>query len=252
MNKKLLAATLPLLGGAVIVGAGFGAWAFTGETAYTASVTGTVDVTDLISDLSIRMIYEYQVTTTDSTGGSVTTNHYAELTSFNLELDQGELYNTEAAKGITPYVVRGTTNYEITHVAFEVFYSGTAAELTTWMSTHNVTLSNFSLDFTTGAAAYAIESYADLAAATKTAFTNAGPSATIQDKTTDTSYLDTGTGTADYSQRLIYKSALLAFDWVYTAKPTSTESYNTMVSSVNNTTFSLTLSGEGQWSEATA
>lgn len=81
MHKKFLAAGLPILGATVIVGAGFSAWLFGGETS--ATVGG-----------SIQLAGTYGFTTTvyrDATDTSTA------LSSFSITLDQGSIGVTDGA-----------------------------------------------------------------------------------------------------------------------------------------------------------
>lgn len=59
MHKKFLAFCLPILGSAVIVGAGFSAWAFNETT--TDAISGTITVTDAVQGLTAK-IYKSDTT----------------------------------------------------------------------------------------------------------------------------------------------------------------------------------------------
>lgn len=136
MNKKLLAATLPLLGGVVIVGAGFSAWAFNADKNINTSLSGSIEVTELLGGFSARVwgIYDPNEFNNNTAGFEI-----YELTSstgadtFILELDQGTLYNTDnpsegvAMKTLPIYANWGTenqiqANFTITRLVYEIYY----------------------------------------------------------------------------------------------------------------------------------
>ena len=86
MHKKFFTFAVPLLGAAVLVGAGFSAWVFQGSGS--ATITGTISVTPAIETLNVKL-YKDASTKVD------------EVTSVALTLDQGGVMNTEVTEGAT-------------------------------------------------------------------------------------------------------------------------------------------------------
>lgn len=255
MNKKLLAATLPLLGGAIIVGAGFSAWAFEGDQTFTQDISGQVVVTDLLEGVSAKLVAEIS-----NDGGTTTIKR--EVTSFNLELDQGVLFDTNTLTiGVNPYMTLSNVRYDIINVAVQVYYTGTNPTLSDLLTDHDLTLENFSLAYKTpgtNESAHAVETYVDMSSTTKTAISQLGGTEANSYKTTFTNESRPGTLTSDIpneaSTYLIYKSAYVAFDWVWNSsqKPGNNSAYSAMNSAITaDSTFVLTLSLDGAWSTPT-
>ena len=86
MHKKFFTFAVPLLGAAVLVGAGFSAWVFQGSGS--ANITGTISVTPAIDTLNVKL-YKDASTKAD------------EVTSVALTLDQGGVMNNDVTKGAT-------------------------------------------------------------------------------------------------------------------------------------------------------
>ncbi len=86
MHKKFFTFAVPLLGAAVLVGAGFSAWVFQGEGS--AKITGTISVTPAIDTLNVQL-YKDASTKAD------------EVSAVTLTLDQGGVMNNDVTKGAT-------------------------------------------------------------------------------------------------------------------------------------------------------
>ena len=56
MKKKLLIAMIPVLGMGALVGSGFSAWVFTDQISGDTSFTGSLTVTDAVSDMKIKFL----------------------------------------------------------------------------------------------------------------------------------------------------------------------------------------------------
>lgn len=86
MHKKFFTFAVPLLGAAVLVGAGFSAWVFQGSGS--AAITGTISVTPAIDTLNVEL-YKDASTKADK------------VTSVALTLDQGGVMNDNVTVGAT-------------------------------------------------------------------------------------------------------------------------------------------------------
>lgn len=273
MHKKFLGIGLPILGAALIVGAGFSAWAFEDETA-TAAVHGTVEVTEKLASFETHLYYRYIAKYSDNHGDNETNPvyTYAELTTFTLELDQGELYDTTTADiGITGYIPNVTytddsnplseTTSQIdvlldNNIFIEVRYRGTTDQLTDSYNRNNKLTISFALDYHVRTAQgvanpYVLETYVDLATATKT------PTAAVEFTQVSTTTLSSfgGSTVTDY---VIYQSSGVPFDWVWAtdansetpdiAKPENSTEYDNMLTNLTESpAFSLTFTASPAW-----
>ena len=86
MHKKFFTFAVPLLGAAVLVGAGFSAWVFQGSGS--AAINGTISVTPAIDTLNVEL-YKDASTKADK------------VTSVALTLDQGGVMNDNVTVGAT-------------------------------------------------------------------------------------------------------------------------------------------------------
>ena len=86
MHKKFFTFAVPLLGAAVLVGAGFSAWVFQGSGS--AAITGTISVTPAIETLNVEL-YKDASTKADK------------VSTVTLTLDQGGLMNENVTEGAT-------------------------------------------------------------------------------------------------------------------------------------------------------
>lgn len=283
MHKKFLGIALPIIGAAVIVGAGFSAWAFT-NTTVNVGLTGTVDITDQLSDFDVHLYYRYIAKYSDNHGDNETNPKYtyAELSSFTLELDQGVLYDTTTANiGITGYVPNvtytddsaaldktSTINVPLDdNIFIEVRYTGTTSELEESFGDNNTLKISFGLDFTQRVGVsgannpYALESYVDLTTGSKTPAAIEYTSVPITEYTTWSS--------TEVTHPIIYQSATgLSFEWFWIevettledgststvlAKPQSGDEYDTMVTNLTDpSTFHLTFTAKPEWIVPTA
>lgn len=260
MNRKLLAATLPLLGGAVIVGAGFGAWAFNDDQTAVDEATGTVDVTPLLEGVTAKVVY--------SRNSGTETNPniiWRELETFTLELDQGALFDTNILNGITPLVDVGGSDYEILQIAVQVYYLGTDPTLTDLLQDHNLTIGGFKVGFkdntstvtnsdgttSTVNVAPTITTYADMLPAVYTGFSGI-TSTTIQSLPLATAPVNLLPESLDGdSDNLLYVTDPVDFNWQYKTgqKPTTNSAYSAMATALEeDPTFTLTFSVSGAWS----
>lgn len=271
MHKKFLGICLPILGAAVIVGAGFSAWAFT-DTTVNVNLQGTVDITDKLSDFSVNLYYRYIAKYSDNHG----TNEqnpvytYAEFTSFTLELDQGVLYDTTTNNiGITGYVpgvtytndenpeqpVTSTMNVLLDdNIYIEVRYLGEEAHLTDAFGDGNTLSIPFALDYYARqaqgvASPYVLETYVDLTDGTK-APTEAELSGV------PTTALNSWGGSS-VTNLVIYQSTACSFDWIWAAdtgsesgiaKPENATEYDNMVTNLSESSqFHLTFTASPTW-----
>lgn len=259
---------MPLLGGAIIVGAGFGAWAFTDSQTVVIDAPGSVNVTSLL-EMDVKLLAQYDVNQHNESAASY---DYVEISStgsdatFSLELDQGKLYSTDVALGVTPYVtIESTTtsnstpttvstDYDITGIVIEISYKYAEGDptLTELFSEYTYVLSNFTLGYydrknaDTSDNPYAVEKYAVLKGEVATALTNA--QTTVQSVPQIKSHLDTTTD--QYTDNMVYQSSALAFTWQYVAdkKPATLSSYEVMSSEIAaEKAFVLNLSIQGVW-----
>lgn len=104
MKKKILVAALPLLGSAVIVGAGFSAWLF--DTTTSAELTANVTVTRIGDGYATYLYYGTDSSKTEITGD----------TDLNLYLDQDGITVSDAS----------STNAAVSNLYIELVYTGNA------------------------------------------------------------------------------------------------------------------------------
>lgn len=254
MNRKILAATLPLLGGALIVGAGFSAWAFNDDQTTTDTATGTVDVTPLLEGVTAKVVYSRN-SGTDTNPNII----WRELETFTLELDQGALFDTNILNGITPLVDVGGSDYEILQIAVQVYYLGTDPTLSTLLQEHSLTIGGFSVGFknkteataTAAAVPSAITTYADMLPAVYTGFSGIA-NTTIESLPLNPAPVNLLPESLDGdSDNLLYVTDPVDFNWQYKTgqKPTTNSAYDTMKTAIDaDPTFTLSFSVSGSWS----
>ena len=121
MHKKFFTFAVPLLGAAVLVGAGFSAWVFQGSGS--AAINGTISVTPAIDTLNVEL-YKDASTKAD------------EVTTVALTLDQGGVMNKEVTAGATTDV----SSYDIL-VTFDETEGALAALFAEYQLTLNAEIS---------------------------------------------------------------------------------------------------------------
>ena len=121
MHKKFFTFAVPLLGAAVLVGAGFSAWVFQGSGS--AEISGTISVTPAIDTLNVEL-YKDASTKADK------------VSAVTLTLDQGGVMNNEVTKGAATDV----SSYDIL-VTFTETEGALAALFADYQLTLNATIS---------------------------------------------------------------------------------------------------------------
>ena len=154
MHKKFFTFAVPLLGAAVLVGAGFSAWVFQGSGS--AAITGTISVTPAIDTLNVQL-YKDASTKADK------------VTNVTLTLDQGGVMNNDVTKGATTDV----SSYDIlvtfdeTEGALDALFADYQLTLDAAISVKTATKGDESSDILT-----TFKSYVDLTENSKTASGN--------------------------------------------------------------------------------
>ena len=110
MKKKLLIAMIPVLGMGALVGSGFSAWVFTDQISGDTSFTGSLTVTDAVSDMKIKFLSGTEGET------ELTGSETFEVTLDQFDSDRSTEKN-EVTKGIS---VSGLNDFRFTLSADDV------------------------------------------------------------------------------------------------------------------------------------
>lgn len=154
MNRRFLTLGLPVLGAILIAGIGYSAWVFNNEMTATATASGTVEVTGVVSGFTLKV----KNATNDAV--IVDTSKGTTTTGLNLELDQGGYSNADdPKKGITwQYGSTGAWT-DLSTIDLEVSYAN-YNELTNLFDNHTLSLTyTITLKFGKGDAAAANTAY---------------------------------------------------------------------------------------------
>ena len=208
MHKKFFTFAVPLLGAAVLVGAGFSAWVFQGSGS--AAITGTISVTPAIDTLNVEL-YKDASTKADK------------VTSVALTLDQGGVMNDNVSVGATTDV----SSYDIlvtfdeTEGALDALFADYQLTLNAAISVTAATKGEESTDiFET------FKSYVDLTKESKTA---------------------TGNFIANNEKGFVIEDVSLLWTYAENMKPTTLEAYNTMNSALSGANFTITVTVTADW-----
>ena len=208
MHKKFFTFAVPLLGAAVLVGAGFSAWVFQGSGS--AEITGTINVTPAIDTLNVKLYKDASASTKE------------EVTSVELTLDQGGLMNDEVTVGATTDV----SLYDIL-VTFDESEGGLDTLFTDYQLTLNAAISVTAATKDSADILETFQSYVDL---------------------TEASKAKTGNFTANEKNGFIIDDVPLLWTYAQGMKPTSLGTHNTMNKALNGANFTITVTVTASWS----
>ena len=207
MHKKFFTFAVPLLGAAVLVGAGFSAWVFQGSGS--AGITGTISVTPAIDTLNVQL-YKDASTKAD------------EVSAVTLTLDQGGVMNNEVTEGATTDV----SSYDIL-----VTFDETEGALDALFADYQLTL-NAAISVTAATKGdepsdilKTFKSYVDLTEKSKIA--------------TDT-FIENNEG------GFVIENVSLLWTYTQ-EKPTTLEEYNTMNTALSGANFTITVTVTASW-----